>query len=73
LTRVVEHGQRRGWLRRDVSAHSLAVLLQGVVFGRSLDDVSSEPIGASDWSRTLYTLFSDLLGARVESIGEDMN
>ncbi len=66
LTRVIEHGQGRGWLRRDLSAHAIAVVVQGVVFGRCLDDVSSEPIEASEWARTMYTLFTDLLTARAE-------
>ncbi|MGC8510080.1 MAG: TetR/AcrR family transcriptional regulator [Acidimicrobiales bacterium] len=73
LARVIEYGQGRGWLRRDLSAHAIAVVLQCVVFGRGLDDVSSEPIAAPDWSRTLYTLFADLLIARAEQPSEIMN
>ena len=73
LARVIEHGQGRGWLRRDLSARAIAVVLQGVVFGRCLDDVSTEPIAASDWSRTMYTLFADLLIARVEQPSEAVN
>ena len=66
LIRVIEHGQGRAWLRRDLSARAIAVLVQGVVFGRCLDDISAEPIAASEWSRTMHTLFMDLLPGRGE-------
>ena len=61
LVRIIEHGQSRGWLRRDLSTRSIAVLVQSVTFGRALDDISSEPIESSDWSRTMYSLFVGLL------------
>ncbi len=73
LSRIVEHGQARGWLRRDLSARSIAVVVQSVVFGRCLDDVSSDPIAPSDWSRTMHALFTDLLGAPADQPGETMN
>jgi AcrR family transcriptional regulator len=61
LVRIFEHGQNRGWLRRDVSARSIAVLVQAVIFGRTLDDVSSEPINQNDWEHAMFTLFLNLL------------
>ncbi len=61
LTTIVQQAQDRGWMRGDVSARSVAVLLQVVVFGRNLDDVSSEPIPESEWSSFIYRLFAVLL------------
>jgi len=61
MVRIAEHGQNRGWLRRDVTARSIAVLVQVVTFGRTLDDVSSEPVNQSDWEQAIYALFLDML------------
>ena len=61
MVRIAEHGQNRGWLRRDVTARSIAVLVQVVIFGRALDDVSSEPINQADWEQAIYVLFLDML------------
>src|ERR1019366_7025976 len=38
--RLIEMAQKREWLRDDISASFLAVLLQIIVFGRALDDIS---------------------------------
>jgi AcrR family transcriptional regulator len=61
VTRVVEYCQERGWMRRDVTARSIAVILQVVVFGRNLDDVSARPIPEPEWSALIYQLFGLLL------------
>jgi AcrR family transcriptional regulator len=61
LASIVESAQERGWMRRDVPARSMAVVVQVVVFGRNLDDVSSDPIPESEWSAFIYQLFALLL------------
>ena len=61
MVRIAEHGQNRGWLRRDVSARSIAVLVQAVIFGRTLDDISADPINQEDWEHATATLFLSLL------------
>jgi len=61
MVRIAEHGQNRGWLRRDVTARSIAVIVQVVIFGRTLDDVSTEPINQADWEQAMYALFLNLL------------
>lgn len=61
LSRVVEIGQARGWIRHDVAARSVAVVLQAVVFGRNLDDLSSDPMTESEWIAFTSQLFSLLL------------
>jgi hypothetical protein len=37
------------------------VVLQVVVFGRNLDDLSSDPMSESEWSAFIYQLFAMLL------------
>lgn len=57
LRDVMSMGQDRGFVRKDVSAWSLAVLIQAIVFGRVLDDVTTTPIEQEDWDFTMTTLF----------------
>ena len=57
LADVMSMGQDRGFVRKDVSAWSLAVLIQAIVFGRVLDDVTTTPIEQEDWDFTMNTLF----------------
>lgn len=61
LTHIVEYGQTRGWLRSDMSAHSIAVIVQVLLVGRSVDDISTAPIGDDEWSRSMQFLLSDLI------------
>ncbi len=68
LSLVITVGQDRGFLRKDVSAGSLAVLLQAIVFGRILDDVTDSPIEQGDWDYTIATLFMSLVN-RAETLG----
>ena len=42
--------QEKRWLRDDIPASALAVLFQVLVFGRALDDISSDPIAEGDWN-----------------------
>jgi AcrR family transcriptional regulator len=49
LQSIIENGQQREWLNRDVSAHSVAVLIQVLLVGRTLDDVSTTPIQNAEW------------------------
>jgi AcrR family transcriptional regulator len=61
LRRLIEFAQHRGWLRDDIPADALAVLLQILVFGRALDDISSDPIDEDDWESATGVLFVELL------------
>lgn len=61
LTQIIEYGQEREWLARDLSAHSIAVLIQILLIGRTLDDVSINPIENADWERTMGLLLVVLL------------
>jgi AcrR family transcriptional regulator len=61
LTKLVEIGQERGWLRRDMTAHSIAVFLQVLLVGRTLDDISMAPISDEDWTVSMRVLLSELV------------
>jgi AcrR family transcriptional regulator len=65
LTHVVEYGQERDWLRRDMSAHSIAVIVQVLLVGRTVDDISKEPIDDDEWSTSMQLLLSDLVHPRL--------
>ncbi len=58
---TIERAQSRGWLREDLSAGALAVLFQIVIFGRSLDDVSIDPVDEGEWEKTMSAVFFELL------------
>jgi len=61
LRRLTEFAQRREWLRNDIPASSIAVVLQVLVFGRALDDISDSPIDEDEWERSMIVLFAELL------------
>lgn len=61
LLAVTQYGQERGWLRADLSPRAIAVLVQVIVFGRTLDDVSTEPIAQAEWDVLVGVLFAGLL------------
>ncbi|MDE3223517.1 MAG: hypothetical protein KGL79_08790, partial [Acidobacteriota bacterium] len=57
----VRFGQERQWLRDDVDPQFVAVLLQILLFGRVLDDVSLTPISDDLWERNASVLFVSML------------
>lgn len=61
LRRLTEFAQQRQWVRDDIPAKVLSVLFQILIFGRSLDDVSNDPIDGAVWETSLSLLFVDLL------------
>jgi AcrR family transcriptional regulator len=61
LSNLVQNGQDRGWLRSDVSAHSISVVLQSLLVGRVIDDVSSTPIDPVEWENSIAVLLMSLL------------
>ncbi|MDE3008822.1 MAG: hypothetical protein KGI14_07320, partial [Acidobacteriota bacterium] len=61
LARLVRFGQERQWLRDDVDPQFVAVLLQILLFGRVLDDVSLTPISDDLWERNASVLFVSML------------
>ena len=68
LFRIAEFAQLRGWMRRDVSAHSIAMLMQAVLLGRTLDDISTDPISDGEWEQTLVALFMEMLNLPLHTV-----
>jgi AcrR family transcriptional regulator len=61
LRSIVEYGQQREWLNRELSAHSVAVLIQVLLVGRTLDDVSTTPIDNAEWESSMGTLLGVII------------
>lgn len=61
LEQIIQYGQERQWLGRELSARSIAVLVQAVQVGRTLDDVSITPIDNADWERSIKVLLMVLM------------
>jgi AcrR family transcriptional regulator len=61
LEQIVEYGQAKGWLNRAIMAHSIAVLIQVLLVGRTLDDVSTTPINNDDWVASMAILLTVVL------------
>src|SRR5665213_2200371 len=61
LRSIVEYGQQREWLNRDLSAHAVAVLIQVLLVGRTLDDVSTTPIDNSVWEASMVIMLGVIL------------
>ena len=58
---IVEYGQQREWLNRELSAHAVAVLIQVLLVGRTLDDVSATPIDNAEWEASMAILLSVII------------
>jgi AcrR family transcriptional regulator len=67
LANVVEYGQEREWLRRDISAHSISVILQVLLVGRTVDDISQVPIDDDEWSASMQLLLLDLVHPQLRN------
>jgi AcrR family transcriptional regulator len=61
LQSIVEYGQQREWLNRELSAHSVAVLIQVLLVGRTLDDVSTTPIDNAEWEASMAILLGVII------------
>jgi len=64
LESIVQYGQEREWLSRNLSAHSIAVLIQVLLVGRTLDDVSTTPIDNAEWEATMAVLLDIIIARR---------
>jgi AcrR family transcriptional regulator len=61
LRRIVEYGQERNWLTSDISAQTIAVMIQVLLVGRTIDDVSATPIDNAEWEISMGLLLAVLL------------
>lgn len=60
LERIVAYAQGRGWVRRDMDRRFIAALLQVMIFGRALDDISVSAVSDQDWDAGMALLFAEL-------------
>jgi AcrR family transcriptional regulator len=67
LESIVQYGQEREWLSGELSAHSIAVLIQVLLIGRTLDDVSTTPIDNSEWEASMAILLSVIIAKRLNA------
>ncbi len=61
LTGLCAEGQVRGWLRTDVSARMMAVLMMATNIGRTVDDISAHPIDSEEWDTGVQIIFASFL------------
>ena len=61
LRRIVEYGQERSWLTGEISAQTIAVMIQVLLVGRTIDDVSATPIDNAEWELSMGLLLAVLL------------
>ena len=53
--------QRRGWLRRDLDAAVVSTFMTATFLGRVVDDIASEQINPTEWSRVAWIAFQAIL------------
>jgi len=56
LTDLFREGQIRGWLAKDFDPKAAAILIQAYTLGRSLDDVTDEPVDPQKWTDLIVRL-----------------
>lgn len=61
LTKLVEHGQSRGWIRKDLTSQALSVMVQALLVGRILDDIAGAPVTPEEWEPVMFVLFDAML------------
>lgn len=58
---VLGEAQSRGWVRPDVDVVAVSALIQAVVLGRIVDDVSAHPVGREAWNAVAMRAVSAVL------------
>ena len=61
VTRAMEIFQRKGIVRKSLSAHQLAVLLEGLLVSRSVNDTYSEPTTDESWAQIAVEVLNSFL------------
>lgn len=59
LVWVVKHGQRRGWVRKDLPPRPLAIFVQAYTLGRIVDELSERRMRPAEWTRLINVLVVD--------------
>ncbi|MEY3806586.1 MAG: hypothetical protein RIR69_1398 [Actinomycetota bacterium] len=53
--------QQRGWLRSDLDAAAISTFMTATFLGRVVDDIASEQIEPSEWTRVSWEAFKAIL------------
>lgn len=62
FAQVFAAAQKKGWLVPGIDPHAGAVLIQAVILGRVIDDISSEQIAPEAWDHILTHTIAHLYG-----------
>ncbi len=57
ITEVFHYGQKMGWVRTDITAHALGVLVQGHALSRILVDLDHNQLEAESWVKVMKLTF----------------
>ena len=60
LVRLAQSGQERGWLRCDLTPKAIAVLVQVLLIGRTIDDISTQPIQDREWAEAMTSVLRSI-------------
>ena len=63
LAEILERAQQAGWIRRDVSALTLAVWVRSMIFGRLVLEFDPERYDGAEWNRLALSSFVRTLAA----------
>lgn len=63
FARLVIAAQQKGWLNPDIDPRAAAVLIQAIILGRIIDDISSEQIDPENWNQLLSKTIENVFGA----------
>ena len=61
MTDVIAAAQERGWMRRELDPHAVAVLIQSYTLGRIIDDVDPEGVDEAAWIALIDHVVGSLL------------
>lgn len=61
ITEIVETGQDRGFVRTDLDARAIAILIQAYTLGRIVDDVTEEKVDPKKWIELIDNVADSIL------------
>jgi hypothetical protein len=64
LSETVDIAARNGWIAPFISSEFFTVIIQVIIFGRTLDDVSATPLSDDQWAEAYEQMILWLAGIR---------
>jgi len=59
---IIEDVQAKGWARKNLSPHAIALFVQAYTLGRALDDVANNKVDPREWADLITLVTSTLHG-----------